>query len=100
MFKKVYTFYSAFCTQPAFYSQSAVCILHSVCILPLVRSLQSAVRSLRFTLTVLTSRNSQFFTIRTKNLELSPCIYYNLVKLSFLSEQSARIFLKIVTELA
>ena len=37
--------------QPAFYSQSAVCILHTVCILPLVRSLQSAVRSLRFTLT-------------------------------------------------
>ena len=37
--------------QPAFYSQSVVCILHSVCILPLVRSLQSAVRSLRFTLT-------------------------------------------------
>ena len=37
--------------QPAFYSQSAVCILHSVCILPLVHSLQSAVRSLRFTLT-------------------------------------------------
>ena len=43
MFKKVYSLYSAFCTQPAFYSQSAVCILHSVCILPLVRSLQSAV---------------------------------------------------------
>ena len=38
--------------QPAFYSQSAVCILHTVCILPLVRSLQSAVRSLRFTLTM------------------------------------------------
>ena len=38
MFKKVYSLYSAFCTQPAFYSQSAVCILHSVC-------------SLRFTLT-------------------------------------------------
>ena len=38
--------------QPAFYSQSVVCILDSVCILPLVRSLQSAVRSLRFTLTV------------------------------------------------
>ena len=53
MFKKVYSLYSAFCTQPAFYSQSAVCILHSVCILPLVRSLQFAVRSLRFTLTVL-----------------------------------------------
>ena len=51
MFKKVYSLYSAFCTQPAFYSQSAVCILHSVCILPLVHSLQSAVRSLRFTLT-------------------------------------------------
>ena len=51
MFKKVYSLYSAFCTQPAFYSQSAVCILHSVCILPLVRSLQSAVRSLHFTLT-------------------------------------------------
>ena len=37
--------------QPAFYSQSVVCILHSVWILPLVCSLQSAVRSLRFTLT-------------------------------------------------
>ena len=49
--KKVYSFYSAFCTQPAFYSQSAVCILHSVCSLPLVRSLQSAVHSLPFTLT-------------------------------------------------
>ena len=43
--------------QSAFYSQSAVCILHSVCILPLVRSLQSAVRSLRFTLT---DKNIQF----------------------------------------
>ena len=51
MFKNVYSLYSAFFTQPAFYSQSAVCILHSVCILPLVRSLPSAVRSLRFTLT-------------------------------------------------
>ena len=30
-------------SQRAFYSQSAVCILHTVCILPLVRSLQSAV---------------------------------------------------------
>ena len=38
--------------QPVFYPQSAVCILHSVCILPLVHSLQSAVRSLSFTLTV------------------------------------------------
>ena len=45
MFKKVYSLYSAFCTQPAFYSQSAVCIL------PLVHSLQSAVPSLRVTLT-------------------------------------------------
>ena len=34
---------SAFYPYPAFYSQSAVCILHSVCILLLVRSLQSAV---------------------------------------------------------
>ena len=51
MFKKVYILYSAFYTHPAFYSRSAVCILHSVCILPLARSLQSAVRSLRFTLT-------------------------------------------------
>ena len=53
MFKKVYMYslYYAFCTQPAFYCQSTVFILHSVCILPLVRSLQSAVRSLRFTLT-------------------------------------------------
>ena len=46
MFKNVYSLYSAFFTQPAFSSQSAVCIL------PLVRSLQSAIRSLRFTLTV------------------------------------------------
>ena len=37
--------------QPAFYSQSVVCILHSVCILPLVRILHSAFRSLRLTLT-------------------------------------------------
>ena len=44
--KKEYSLHSAFCTQPAFYFQSAVCILHSLCILPLVRSLQSAVRSL------------------------------------------------------
>ena len=44
--------YSAFCTQPAFYSQSSVCILHLLCILALVRSLQSAVRSLPLTLTV------------------------------------------------
>ena len=52
MFEKVYSLYSALCTQPAIYSQSAaVCISHSVCILPLIRSLQSAVRSLRFTLT-------------------------------------------------
>ena len=38
--------------QPVFYSQSAVGILHTVCILPLVRSLQSTVRSVRLTLTV------------------------------------------------
>ena len=44
MFKKVYSLYSAFCTQTAFYCQPAL-------ILPLVRSLQSAVRSLRFRLT-------------------------------------------------
>ena len=59
MFKKVYSLYSAFCTQPAFYSQSAVCILHSVCSLPLVRSLQSAVRSLCFTLTISGKPDSQ-----------------------------------------
>ena len=61
MFKKVYSLYSPFCTQPAFYSQSAVCILHSVCSLSLVRSLQSAVRSLRFTLT-----DSKMLLIRLK----------------------------------
>ena len=32
--------HSAFCTQPVPYSESAVCILHSVFILPLVRSLR------------------------------------------------------------
>ena len=67
MFKKVYRLYSAFCTQPAFYSQSAVCILHSVCILPLVRSLQSAVHSLRFTLT-------EFRTLRHPLKFLTPPI--------------------------
>ena len=51
MSKNVDSLYSAFFTQPAFYSQSTVCILHLVCILPLVRSLQSAVCSMRFTLT-------------------------------------------------
>ena len=51
MFKNVYSLYSAFCIQPAFYSQSTVCILHLVCSLRLKSSLQSAVRGLRFTLT-------------------------------------------------
>ena len=41
-------------SQPAFYSQSAVCIL------PLVRSLQSAVRSLRFTLTECTFKTKEY----------------------------------------
>ena len=45
IFPTVCSPHSAFCTQPAFYSKSAVCLLHSVCILPLVRSPQSAVRS-------------------------------------------------------
>ena len=47
MFKKSTIFILHFCTKPTFYPQSAVCILHSVCILPLqVHSLQSAVRVL------------------------------------------------------
>ena len=52
MFKNVYSLYFAFCTQPAFYSQSALCILHTVCILPLVRSL-------RFTLTAVSTHLQQ-----------------------------------------
>ena len=58
MFKKVHSLYSPFYPSLHFTLslQSAVCILHSVCILRLVRSLQSAVRSLRFTLTVLKTR--------------------------------------------
>ena len=59
MFKKVYSLSFAFCTQPAFYSQSAVRILHTVCILPLVRSLQYAVHSLRFTLTAVSTHLQQ-----------------------------------------
>ena len=52
MFKNVFSLHSTFSPSLRFTrSQSAVCILHSVCILPLVHSLQSAVRSLRFTLT-------------------------------------------------
>ena len=46
--------------QSAFYSQSVVCILHSVCILPLVRSLQSAV----------CSPQSSFYTDRRMNLQV------------------------------
>ena len=45
IFPTVCSPHSAFCTQPAFYSKSAVCLLHSVCILPLVRCPRSAVRS-------------------------------------------------------
>ena len=55
MFKKVYSLYPAFCTQPAFYSESAVCILHTVFILRLVRSL-------RFTMTA-------FRTVTVKNIQ-------------------------------
>ena len=68
MFKKVYSLYSGFCTQPAFYSQSAVYILHSVCILPLVRSLQSAVRSLRFTLTG-TACTTKYMPLNKKHIQ-------------------------------
>ena len=39
--------------QPAFDSQSAVCIVHLVCILPLVRSLQSAFYTGRLSFCVL-----------------------------------------------
>ena len=47
MFKKVYSLYPAFCTQPAFYSESAVCILHTVFILRLVRSLRFTMTAFR-----------------------------------------------------
>ena len=53
--------------QPAFYSQSAVCIL------PLVRSLQSAVRSLRFTLTVLIIWICFFYGLSRCQIRLSTC---------------------------
>ena len=53
--------------QPAFYSQSAVGILHTVCILPLVHSLQSAVRSLRFTLTAMKLRHANHNEIPTRS---------------------------------
>ena len=61
---EVYNLHSAFCTQPAFYSQSAVCILHSICILPLVGSLQSAVCSLQ---SAVCSPQSAFYTDRLRN---------------------------------
>ena len=54
--------------QPAFYSQSVVCMLHSVCILPLVCSLQSAVSSLRLTLT-------DYFTYKSLCLKIPPFIH-------------------------
>ena len=55
--------------QPAFYSQSAVCILHAVCILPLVRSLQSAVRS----------PQSSFYTDRKGNENGTLFVLYTFV---------------------
>ena len=55
MFKKIYSLYSAFCTQPAFYSQSAVCIL------PLVRSL-------RFTLTG-TACTTKYMPLNEKHIQ-------------------------------
>ena len=45
----------------------ARCILHSVCILPLVRSLQSAVRSLRFTLTDCRLFTFLYFSVRSRS---------------------------------
>ena len=65
MFKKVYSLYSAFCTQPTFYSQSAVCILHSVCILPLVRSLQCAFYTDRITNKLIVSSLKYHFKVDT-----------------------------------
>ena len=64
--------------QPAFYSQSAVCILHTVCIFPLVRSLQSAVCSLRFTLTVC-SNQCCVWRSAAINLLWVPIISFNLL---------------------
>ena len=65
--KKEYSLHSAFCTQPAFYSQSAVCILHSLSFYPwsAVRSLQSAVRSLQ---SPVCSPQSAFYTDRRPNV--------------------------------
>ena len=63
--------------QPAFYSQSVVCVLHSVCILPLVRSLHSAVRSLRLTLTDkrVLNNNSPCFLALLKNSSPQSSLY-------------------------
>ena len=76
--------------QPAFYSQSAVCILHTLCILPLVRSLQSAVRSLRFTLTAKKThsyRNACIFSTEKENNEyFSFTVFWSFsLQVSFLS---------------
>ena len=61
MFKK--SLQSLFCilSQFAFYSQSAVSILHSVCILPLVRSPQSTFYTDR--LNIFTLLSSMVYTI-------------------------------------
>ena len=76
---------SAFCTRPAFYSQSAVCILHSVCIYPwsAVRSPQSAVRSPQ------SAVRSPQSTVR------SPQVYFTLTALVpslLLGKQGGKIF--------
>ena len=54
--------------------QSAVCILHSVCILPLDRSLQSAVRNLRFTLTV--KADTRYFSKKHQQIFLLDAIFF------------------------
>ena len=64
-------------TPPAFYSQYAVCILHTVCILPLVRRPQSAVRSPRSTVrspqsTVHSPQSTVPFTLGAFHLRKKP----------------------------
>ena len=74
--------------QPAFYSQSAVCILHTDCILPLVRSLQSAVRSLRLTLTgfkIIVVRQCCIISSSSCHLSLIPYLASFVVAFSYVS---------------
>ena len=75
---KVFILRASFCV-PAFYSQSAVCVLHSVCILTLI-GLQSAVRSPQSALYTDRKRNGYLNNVcKFVLLEMLHCVCFSLI---------------------